>query len=148
MSNTTLRQIRLEKLRAEHPELFTPSGNLKRTPLDLRKFQTSLLAEQRAARSPHLRPSVLARHDRRRHALRDRPPLPADAKAISAKVDKQGRLYFTLGNGQRVRADRATDRQHFDPETGRFDKGRRRLPINGVLGVHIIDALRARKEAA
>lgn len=102
--------------------------------LDLRDFQTRLLAEQRKHRTN------LAKAKRfktlRRQKVKQLPV--ADCKVIDTRTDQaRSRLYYELSNGQVVRADRAEDRAIRFPVGGgylvKIRKGRRKAPFKNRL---------------
>jgi hypothetical protein len=101
-----LRDIRIQKLLAERPEIFRPAPLPK---IDLREFQTQLLKKQLDER---LGEGLKARNkNRRRERFRRRNPvkqLPLiECRVIDTRKSFDGsRLYFELSNGQCVRADR------------------------------------------
>jgi hypothetical protein len=136
-NSKSLQQIRLEKLRAEHPEMFSVTG-LPR--LDLRAFQKFLLTEQRKHRLIGM-DRVLARMRAKKHAIRVRQPAVADCRVTDTRKDSSGKkLYFELSNGQAIRADRAEDRglkittrKDGSGWDASFKKGRRYLPLQPLL---------------
>ena len=102
--------------------------------LDLRDFQTRLLAEQRKHRTNLAKAKkfkLLRRAKVKNLAI-------ADCKVVDTRTDQaRSRLYYELSNGQVVRADRATDRAIRFPEGGgflmKFRKGRRKAPFKNRL---------------
>jgi hypothetical protein len=108
--------------------------------LDLRDFQTRLLAEQRKHRAS------IAKAKRfktlRRQKVKQQPI--ADCTVIDTRTDQaRSRLYYELSNGQVVRADRAADRGvRFHPDIANAKpnerlmtvlKGRRKAPFKNRL---------------
>lgn len=105
----------------------------KLAPLDLREFQGELYRKQYAART-----SGFARETRKlevnKYRRRVRHDVVANQKIVHTGTDlAKTRLYFELGNGQIVRADRVALRTT-KPAGHTWGKGRRRLPFkNGQI---------------
>lgn len=101
-----LRDIRIQKLLAERPEIFRPASLPK---IDLRDFQKVLLEKQTDER---IGEGLKARNKRLR-SFRFRRANPVkqlpiiECRVIDTQKSFDGsRLYFELSNGQCVRADR------------------------------------------
>jgi hypothetical protein len=101
-----LRDIRIQKLLAERPEIFRPAPLPK---VDLQEFQTQLLKKQTderigeglRARNKRLRSFCF----RRANPVKQLPLI--ECRVIDTRKSFDGsRLYFELSNGQCVRADR------------------------------------------
>lgn len=108
--------------------------------LDLRDFQTRLLAEQRKHRANLAKAKKFK--TLRRQKVKQLPI--ADCKVIDTRTDQaRSRLYYELSNGQVVRADRAADRSvryhegtALGTPIGPFPtilKGRRKAPFKNLL---------------
>lgn len=131
--------------------------------LDLREFQTRLYKQQRHARTAgrEFERSV-AKLNAARRAKRVRMPAVGDLKVVDTRRSHDNnRLYFELGNGQCVRADRAADRavRTHEAAPGEFPtftilKGRRKAPfknfrLRGIVANEVEkNAVRGEKGAA
>lgn len=101
-----LADIRIQKLQAEHPEMFRPAPLPK---IDLREFQKELLAKQLDARvGQGARAQKLLKWKlKSRRKFRVKQVAVADCKVLDTQRDSTGeKLYFELSNGQCIRADR------------------------------------------
>jgi hypothetical protein len=101
-----LRDIRIQKLLAERPEIFRPAQLPK---VDLRELQTELLKKQtdeRLGEGLKTRNKQYSRFRFRRANPVKQLPL-IECRVIDTQKSFDGsRLYFELSNGQCVRADR------------------------------------------
>lgn len=96
----------------------------RRAPLDLREFQTKLLAMQRKYRfGGQVR--ELRKHEANRRRIRVRQSTVGECSILDTRHDfSKQTLYFELSNGQAVRADRAAPRP--------WVQGRRALPLQNL----------------
>lgn len=115
-----LADIRVQKLLAEHPEMFS---NKPREKIDLRELQTKLHREAQEAKSPAARRArKIAKF---KAAWRFRTRVKAPTLAGCSVIDTQksdGKLYFELSNGQCVRADRFFPSVRSDSDAGTVNK--------------------------
>jgi hypothetical protein len=124
------------EIKTQTPELVTELvADIKKKlgPVDLRELQRGLYRQQRAARLSGYAQAV-KKMKAARHRRRVRQDVLARQKVVDTRKSHDGKwLYFELGNGQAVRADRVLLRTVKEGLHG-FRKGRRQRPFkNGII---------------